>query len=131
MAKKCGKLIFGDFCDFRSDCTPPGPMILLVITMVWGASACGGARQGPFSIFHENFMKFHTIHEISIFHEVSRNFMKIMKFMEIIDFSRSGGLKTLIFLGNYWCFCNVRILAKIIIFSKIHEIHDSSQFPTF
>ena len=41
------------------------------------------------------------------FHEISRNFMKIMKFMEILDFCECGGSKTLIFLRNYWCFCNV------------------------
>ena len=65
--KSAEKVILGDFCDFRSDRTPPGPMILLVITMVWGASACRGARQGAFSIFHENFMKFHKNHEIPLF----------------------------------------------------------------
>ena len=45
------KVIFCDFHDFRSDHTPPGPMDLLVITMVWGAPACRGAREGAFSIF--------------------------------------------------------------------------------
>ena len=42
--KSAEKVILSDFCDFRSDRTPPGPMILLVITMVWGDSACGVAR---------------------------------------------------------------------------------------
>ena len=51
--------------------------------------------------------------------------------MEIFDFWRSGGPKTLIFLRNYWCFCDVRILAKIMISSKSHEIHEVSQFSTF
>ena len=50
-------MILGGFCDFRSDRTPPGPMNLLVITMVWGDSACGGARKGAFSISHEKIMK--------------------------------------------------------------------------
>ena len=65
--KSAGKVIPGGFRDFRSDRTPPGPMNLLVITMVWGASACRGARKGVFSIFHENFMKFHKNLEHSLF----------------------------------------------------------------
>ena len=101
MAKKWGKVILSDFCDFRSDRTPPGPMILLVITMVWGASACRGAREGAFSIFHENSIKFHKIMKNHFFNEISRNFMKIMEFMEIYDFWRSEGPKTLITLWNY------------------------------
>ena len=95
------KVNFCIFYDFRSDRTPPGPMNLLVITMVWGASACRGAREGAFSIFHKNFMKFHKNHGRSFFNEISRNFMKIMKFMEIYDFWRSEGPKTLIILRNY------------------------------
>ena len=51
------------------------------------------------------------------FYEISRNFMKIMKFMKIIDFCESGGSKTLIFLRNYWCFCNVMDFMKFPIFS--------------
>ena len=124
-------MIPGVFCDFRSDRTPPGPPQNIVITMVWGASACRGARGGAFSIFHEKFMKIHKNHENSLFHEISRNFMKFMEIMEIIDFWGSGGLKTLIFLWNYWCFCNGATFAKIMIFSEIHGIHEISQFSTF
>ena len=55
--KKGPKVVFCDFYDFRSDRTPPGPMNLLVITMVWGASACRGAEEGAFSISHEKIIK--------------------------------------------------------------------------
>ena len=51
--KSAEEVILSDFCDFRSDRTPPGPMNLLVITMVWGNSACRGAREGAFSFLHE------------------------------------------------------------------------------
>ena len=44
-------VIFKVFYDSRVDCTPPGPMILLIITMVWGDRAGRGARKGAFSIF--------------------------------------------------------------------------------
>ena len=54
------KVILMVFCDFRSDRTPPGPMNLLVITMVWGDSACRGAREGAFSNFYEKLMKNQT-----------------------------------------------------------------------
>ena len=51
-------------------------------------------------------------------YEMSRNFMKIMKFIEILDFCECGGSKTLIFLRNYWCFCNVMKLMKFHFFSQ-------------
>ena len=54
-----------------------------------------------------------------------------MKFIEILDFCESGGSETLIFLRNYWCFCDVRILAKIMIFSEIHKIHGILPFSNF
>ena len=56
---------FCDFHDLQSDHTPPGPMDLLVITMVWGAPACRGAREGAFSIFYKKIMEFHKNHELS------------------------------------------------------------------
>ena len=46
-------VICNDFRDFRSDRTPPGPVNLLIITMVWGAFGRPGARRSAFSIFHE------------------------------------------------------------------------------
>ena len=52
------------------------------------------------------------------FYEISRSFMKIMKFMEIDDFCESGGSKTLIFPRNYWCFCNVMNLMKFHFFTE-------------
>jgi len=69
--------------------------------------------------------------KIHLFHEISRNFMKFMEIMEIIDFWGSGCLKTLIFLRNYWCFCNGAVFAKIMIFSEIHKIHEILHFFTF
>ena len=42
--------------------------------------------------------------------------MKIMKFIEILDFCESGGSKTLTFLRNYWCFCNVMNFMKFHFF---------------
>ena len=63
-------------------------------------------------------------------YEFPRNFMKIMKFMDILDFPIFGGPKTLIFLRNYWCFRDVRILAKIMIFCEIPEHHEIFHFLT-
>ena len=51
MAEKLEKLILEGFRDFRSDRTPPEPMNLLCISMVWGAFGRPGARRGAFSIF--------------------------------------------------------------------------------
>ena len=56
--------------------------------------------------------------EIPKYYEISRNFMKIMKFMEILDFGECGGSKTLIFLGNYWCFCNVMNSMEFLFFTQ-------------
>ena len=64
------------------------------------------------------------------FHEISWNFMKIMKFIEILDFCESGGSKTLIFLRNYWCFCNVMNLMKFH-FSLKNNILMRFHFSTF
>ena len=59
LPKSSEKVISGGFRDFRSDRTPPGPMNLLVITMVWGGCGRPGARRSAFSIFHDKIMKFH------------------------------------------------------------------------
>ena len=53
------------FCDFRSDRTPPGPMNLLIITMVWRAFGRPSARRSAFSIFHKKIMEIHKINGIS------------------------------------------------------------------
>ena len=50
--------------------------------------------------------------------------------MEIIEFCDSGGSKTLIFLRKYWCFCDVPILAKIMISSEIPENHEIIKVPS-
>ena len=50
--KKSEKVILGGFYGFRADRTPPGPMNLLSISMVWGASGRPGARRGAFSTFY-------------------------------------------------------------------------------
>ena len=46
------------------------------------------------------------------FYEISWNFVKIMKFIEILDFCESWVSDTLIFLRNYWCSCNVMDFMK-------------------
>ena len=101
-------------------------MDLLVITMVWGAPACRGARKGAFSIFYKKFIKLHKNHEISKKHEILWNFMTFMKFMEIIGFCESGASKTLIFLRKYWCFCNATNFMKFLFSTEKVEI---SWFP--
>ena len=65
------------------------------------------------------------------FYEIPRNFIKIMKFMKIIDFCESGGSKTLIFLRNYWCFCNVMNFMKFRFFTEKLEISWFFTFSTF
>ena len=88
----------------------------LVITMVWGASACRGARVGAFSIFYMKIIKNHEIHGTSM---KTCDFMKFHDFDQVYGISRflcgSGGSKTLIFLRNYWCFCNVMDFMDILI----------------
>ena len=126
--KSAEKVIFCHFHDFRSDHTPPGPMDLLVIAMVWGARACRGARKGAFSIFYKKIIKFHKKHRFSKNHEILWNFMKFMKFMEIIDFCESGGSKILIFLRKHWCFCNATNFMKFLFSTEKVEI---SWFPIF
>ena len=61
-------------------------------------------------------MKFMKIHEIS------RKFIKLMKIMEILDFCDSGRPETLIFLRNYWCFCNITNSMEFLIFTQNWEI---------
>ena len=51
--------------------------------------------------------------------------------MESLGFCGSGRPRTLIFLRNYWCFCDVRILAQIMIFSEIPENDENFHFLTF
>ena len=63
--KKNEKVILGGFYGFRADRTPPGPMNLLCISMVWGAFGRPGARRGVFSIFYVKIKKTHGNHEIS------------------------------------------------------------------
>ena len=71
LPKSTGKLNLTSFCDFRSDRTPPGPMNLLIITMVWGASACRGARVSAFPILRKKIIKHSKIYEISGKHGTS------------------------------------------------------------
>ena len=80
MPKSGEKVISGGFRDFRSDRTPPGPMNLLVITMVWGGCGRPGARRSAFSIFHEKIMEFHEIHK---FLDNSWNLIKFHVILEI------------------------------------------------
>ena len=67
-------MIFYVFCDSRVDCTPPGPMILLIITMVWGDRAGRGARKGAFCRFYVKTCEKHKKHA------KINNFPKITKF---------------------------------------------------
>ena len=73
MAKSAKKVILDDFGEFWSDRTPPGPMNLLVITMVWGDSACRGAREGAFSNFPKKSMTNQKVYAKSLFREITRN----------------------------------------------------------
>jgi len=63
--KRAEKVILGGFYDFRADRTPPGPMNLLCISMVWAAFGRPGARRGAFSTFYVKIKKIHKNHEIS------------------------------------------------------------------
>ena len=62
--KRAKKVILGGFYGFRADRTPPGPMNLLCISMVWGAFGRPGARRGAFSTFNVKIMEIHKNHEI-------------------------------------------------------------------
>ena len=68
-------MILGGFYGFRADRTPPGPMDLLCITMVWGAFGRPGARSGAFPTFCVKIIENHENHEIPeilrIFKEIS------------------------------------------------------------
>ena len=55
--KKSGKGILGGFYGFRADRTPPEPMNLLCISMVWGAFVLPGARRGALSTFYVEITK--------------------------------------------------------------------------
>ena len=57
------------------------------------------------------------------FHEISKT-IKLMKFMEILDFCDSGRPETLIFLRNYWCFCNIMNSMEFPFFSQKWKFHD-------
>ena len=72
-------MISGGFYDFRADRTPPGPMNLLCISMVWGAFGRPGARRGAFSIFCVKIKKFYKNHGIS---ENACNLRKIINIMD-------------------------------------------------
>ena len=80
-------MILGGFYAFRADRTPPGPMNLLCITMVWGAFGRPGARRGAFPTFYVKIMENHKIMKFLNFYEILRNLMKIMKFVEVLDFA--------------------------------------------
>ena len=99
--KRPKKVILAGFYGFRADRTPPGPMNLLSISMVWGASGRPGARRGASFTFYVKCLKFIRNMKFLKFYEVSRSFMKIMNFMKILDFCESGGSKTLIFPRKY------------------------------
>ena len=45
--------------DFRAECTPPGPLLLLIITMVWGDPARRGVRRSAFPTFQEKIIEMH------------------------------------------------------------------------
>ena len=62
--KRAKKVILDGLYGFRTDHTPPGPMNLLCISMVWGAFGRPGARRGAFSTFYVEVMEFHKTHGI-------------------------------------------------------------------
>ena len=67
------KEILDAFYGFRADRTPPGPMNLLSISMVWGAAGRPGARRVAFSTVYVKslqfknmqFLQFYDCQEIS------------------------------------------------------------------
>ena len=63
--KRAKKVILGGFYGFRADRTPPGPMNLLCISVVWGAFGRPGARRGAFPTFYVKIVENHKNHEIS------------------------------------------------------------------
>ena len=63
--KRAEKVILGGFYGFRADRTPPGPMNLLCITMVWEAFGRPGARRGAFPTFYVKIMEIHKNYEIA------------------------------------------------------------------
>ena len=65
------------------------------------------------------------------FHEISRKFIKLMKIMEILDFCDSGRPETLIFLRNYWCFCNVMNSMGFLFFTQKLKNSMIFHFSTF
>ena len=85
--KRREKLISGDFCGFRTDRTPPEPMNLLCISMVWGALGRPGARRGAFSKFHRKIKKIWWSPWNSWnFMEIQEKSWKSWKFVEILSF---------------------------------------------
>ena len=63
--KRAKKVILGCFYGFRADRTPPEPMEMHCLTMVWGASGRPGARRGAFSTFYVKIIKIHKNHQNS------------------------------------------------------------------
>ena len=84
-----------------------------------GARACAGVGFPFFMKILRNFIKFMKFTKI---HWISRNFIKLMRIMEILDFCDSGRPETLIFLRNYWCFCNVMNSMEFIFFAQKFKI---------
>ena len=63
--QRAKKVILDGFYGFRADRTPPGPMNLLCISMVWAAFGRPGARRGAFPTFYVKIMENHKNHEIA------------------------------------------------------------------
>ena len=62
--KMSEKVILVEFNGFGADRTPPEPMNLLCISMVWGAFGRPGARRSVLPIFDAKIKKLHKNHEI-------------------------------------------------------------------
>ena len=94
-------MIFDVFYGFRADRTPPGPMNLLYISMVWGAFGRPGARRGAFSTFYVKFMKTQKYQGNSGILGNFKKFNEDHDFYGKSFFCESGGPKTLLFLRKY------------------------------
>ena len=114
--KRAEKVILGGFYGFRADRTPPGPMNLLCIAMVWEAFGRPGARRGAFPTFYVKIMENHKNNEIS---EIAWNFRKFHDNHKIHGKSLFLSTRRLQNLDIPW---------ELLVFLQCHGFHEFSLF---
>ena len=124
-------MIWADFDDPRADfplqnlCNSLGfSRSGLVSCVPWGAGT-------DFRNFKEIYGSSWNLREIIKFHEFSWKIKKFNKFYEISNFEAIHPSESLIFLRKYWCFCDLLIFTKIMIFKKKVEIFQKFTFSCF